>query len=141
MIDAAVGALVGVWQTDAADQLAVLLPGGTPPVCSGPFTVTFTSEGTFAVDLDATCQIDETTGTGVGHLDGAYTDDGSTFTLSDITGEGSITVMGFTQPLPILDGYRQAFSSPTPYTITSDSGVDVLTYSFSGQSFSLTRVG
>ena len=58
---------------------------------------------------------------------------------SDIVGTGLLTVQfdGISNSIDVLDGYRRATSSPTPYTV--DGGV--LTYSFAGQTFTFTRSG
>lgn len=126
-----------------AETLAILTApyGGTPMVCDGPFLVTFRDDGTWATGFDAACVLAETTGSATASLSGTYTYDEETFTVADIVGEGSMTIFEVTQPLPIVDGYRQGMGSTVPYSVTDDQ----LTYSYvapDGNSFTftLTRV-
>lgn len=139
--------IVGEWATSVSAVYAVLSAayGGGGPDCDGPYRATFTEDGLFAVEYQATCTLGRETGSGHARFDGTYTTeqiDGQwTFSVHDITGEATITMFGTTRPLEIIDGYRQMYGGPVPYSVVDD----VLTYSFTapdGNTFtiSMTRV-
>ena len=140
--EACTGTLVGVWTTTVSEAFAILSApyGGGGPSCTGPFVVTFGEDGTFSTGFEATCTLVDQTGSGQALLSGTYTNDDETFTVDDVVGGGTMTMFGTTQPLPVVDGYRQGLSGPVPYSIDGDQ----LTYTFSspdGNSFTfvLTR--
>lgn len=139
--------LVGQWATTVQAVFAELTrPYGEGPACEGPFRAEFTEDGHFSSGFQATCVVGDQSATGVAQFAGTYTtadvDGQSTFSVDNISGEGTMTIMGTTMPLPIIDGYRQSLSGPVPYTIVGDQ----LTYWFTAPdgntfTFVLTRVG
>jgi hypothetical protein len=137
MEEACERSLVGVWQSDVATYLSQLgqsLDGA----CVGPYTVTFTAEGGFTAHFEAVCTGSRGRGVGNGTFQGTYVDDGSTFTLANVEGSGTmtITISGFTTTAPLPGLGEASGSAPIPYTITGDT----LTYTY-GSAFTFTRAG
>ncbi|WBB48611.1 hypothetical protein O3597_26625 [Verrucosispora sp. WMMA2044] len=119
--------LVGEWVTDVANVMRVLSAEyGTVPSCRGPWVATFTADGRFNAGYEASCRIADVTGRATARFTGNYTDTGRTFTLSDVVGDGSMTLNGRTMPLPGVDGFRTALGNTADYVIDGDT----LTYSF-----------
>ncbi|MEV2241761.1 hypothetical protein [Micromonospora sp. NPDC049891] len=121
------GGLVGEWVTDVASVMrAMSADYGPMPSCNGPWVATFTAEGGFSAGYQATCRVADVTGRATARFTGRYTDTGLTFTVSDVEGDGSITLGGRTTPLPGVDGFRTALGNTADYVIDGDT----LTYSF-----------
>ncbi|WP_146603995.1 hypothetical protein [Micromonospora deserti] len=119
--------LVGEWVTDVSNVMRMLSAQyGAMPSCRGPWVVTFTADGRFSAGYEATCQVNDVTGQARARFTGAYTDTGRTFTVSDLTGDGTMTFGGRTMPLPGVDGFRAALGATADYVIDGDT----LTYSF-----------
>ncbi|MGC5029354.1 hypothetical protein [Micromonospora sp. DT229] len=121
------GGLVGEWETDAANVMRALSAEyGALPSCNGPWVATFTAEGRFTAGYKATCRVADVTARATARFTGNYTDTGLTFTVSDVVGDGSMTLNGRTTPLPGVDGFRTALGNTADYVIDGDT----LTYSF-----------
>jgi hypothetical protein len=129
--------LVGTWTTDAGDYLATL--GVTSGMsCRGPYVLTFGADRSFSAGFDATCTVAAASGRAVVSFTGTYTDSGTTFTLADVTGSGTMTIRiagtERTQPFP---GGAPPAGEPVPYKVEGD----VLTYTFRGSTFTFTHTG
>lgn len=137
--------LVGQWQTAAStffDAVADTYAGGQVPDCDGPVTVTFTADGRFTTQIDATCTFIEFTGTLQARVAGTYSSDGTTFTVAPTESSGTLTMNGVETPFPGLDSYRDGVSNPVNYEVSGET----LNYSFSAPdgnvfSFTFNRVG
>lgn len=164
--------LPGVWVADARQVFEAFTGpyGGAGGIdCSGPYTITFGTDGSFALDVSATCRFGDRVGTGSGSLRGSYdeqplgddvppgldlgTEAGDDVAMpaavagrvlmTDVTGSGSMQLGELAMPLPIVDGLAQAVGLPTLYVIDPSSGTDVLTLYFSapdGTPLSVTLV-
>lgn len=146
MDDACRHDIVGTWLTDAGpvfETLSAAYGGGSGSVgvtCAGPYYLTFTLDGLYHGELEATCGSGPITGTGRAVYDGVYTADGSTLRVTGVEGGGTITVgpMSMAMPEP---GAANALSN-AQYAVADD----VLTITFvspvNGGSYSivLTRV-
>jgi hypothetical protein len=134
--------LVGVWETDAGAVIAAFTGpfGGAGAIaCSGPYRLTFTADGAITGAFSATCGADDLAGTAQGNFAGRYTNDESTFVVTDGVGGGSFTLGPVTQPLPIFDGFTT--TNPVPYSLAGD--VLTITIAAAGASvpLQLTRTG
>jgi hypothetical protein len=101
--------IVGVWRTDAGivlDTLIGALVGSGGPDCNGPYTITFSPDGTFRAEYEMTCRIGEMSGSGAATFGGPYTDLGGSIDVGPSSGGGSVVVGGITVPLPPLFGAR-----------------------------------
>lgn len=113
--------LVGEWTTDVSHVMSALgTVYGTLPACTGPWVATFREDGTWAAGYLATCSVAGQRGEGRASFTGTYVDNGTSFTVANIRGEGSMTLNGVTMPLPIVDGFRQALGGTSEYTILGD---------------------
>ncbi|MDO8391577.1 MAG: hypothetical protein Q7V57_13940 [Actinomycetota bacterium] len=146
MDDACNHDIVGTWLTDAGSMFAVLSAayggGGSSGgvTCAGPYSFTFTIDGLYHGDIEATCGAGPVTGVGRARYDGVYTAEGSTLRVTAVEGGGTITIGG--QSIPMPGASPSNVLSLAEYTVVDD----VLTITFvspvngSEYSFVLTRV-
>ncbi|MER7459145.1 hypothetical protein [Micromonospora sp. NPDC126480] len=119
--------LVGEWVTDVSNVMRMLSTQyGAMPSCRGPWVVTFTADGRFSAGYEATCRVNRVTGQARARFAGTYTDTGRSFTVSNVTGDGTMTIGGRTSPLPGVEGFRTALGGTADYVIDGDT----LTYWF-----------
>lgn len=121
--DACEQTIVGQWTADASVLLPILLAaygGGEGPSCTGPFVLTFAPDGAFVGQMDVTCTVGDISGHGTARFDARWITDGPSLNLVDLAGSGQMQLGGHTMPLPIVDGFRQAFGNPATYVIEGD---------------------
>lgn len=144
--DACEKKLVGTWTADVGEILRILTApygGAGGASCSGPYVLAFGEDLSFSATIDGECRLADSSGTFTAQFTGTYADTGTEFTVANIAGAGEavVEIAGQRVPIPLLDGFRQSLSRPTPYTITGDE----LTFSFTAPdgnrfTFSYTRV-
>ncbi len=136
--------LVGTWETSVAAVMGSLSSayGEQFASCTGPWLVTFGADATWHAGFSAECYRDGITMTSTASMNGSWTSNATSFTVTDLVGEGSLTVAGVTMPLPVVDGFRDSFGGSVAHTIVGD----VLTYTVDTPEgkqvlITLTRVG
>lgn len=95
------GDLVGTWTADAGDIFGANTAnlGGTSIDCSGPVNLEFRDDGTFSQSSTATCSIQSISGTATIDSTGSWTTDGDQIVISGSTSDGTMEIMGQTQPV------------------------------------------
>lgn len=95
------GDLVGTWTADANDILGANTAnlGGVTFECTGPITLEFGDDGAFSQTGTSTCTVQGQSGTAEFNATGTYEASDGTITVTDVTNEGTMTMMGVAQPM------------------------------------------
>lgn len=112
------GDLVGTWTAQAGDILGANTAnlGGVSFECTGPITLEFGEDGSFSQTGTSTCTVQGQSGTAEFNATGSYEASGGTITVTDVTNEGSMTMMGVSQPMEGGFGGGEA-----QYTVEGDT--------------------
>lgn len=113
------GDLVGTWTADAGSILGANLANlgrSGRFSCSGPVTLTFAENGTFTHRSQATCSAGSVSATATIDSSGRYRADGTTLRILAARDQGTIEVMGRSQP------FRAGLAvGSVPYEISGDT--------------------
>ncbi|MCS7350850.1 MAG: hypothetical protein RMM10_04915 [Anaerolineae bacterium] len=130
------GALVGTWRAATVDILAANTRpyGGLPQIfqqCQGDYVMNFSPDGQFSVNYTLACPLEglPIPIEGQGTISGRYVDNGSTFTLQDVSarvdmkfGEGNLPI-----EMPNPGGPLAMAPGPIPYRIEGDTLIYIAT--------------
>lgn len=123
--DACDGSLVGSWTAPVEEVWPALIGpyGGSASTmpCTGTYLLTFAQGGGFEGTYDATCTLLERSGHGTALFTGTWTDGGTTFTLSGLSGTGTLTIEdSLTMELPGVNEMATAMQRTSGYVVEGD---------------------
>ncbi|MCS7252328.1 MAG: hypothetical protein NZ572_07920 [Thermoflexus sp.] len=124
------GALVGSWRAATVDILAANTRpyGGLPQIfqqCQGDYVTNFSPDGQFSVNYTLACPLEglPIPIEGQGTISGRYVDNGSTFTLQDVSARVDMKFgeENFPIEMPNPGGPLAMAPGPIPYRIEGDT--------------------